>query len=404
MSASIGSLNVDVTLELARMDAQFRELQQKTARNMTQLKRQFKAASADADKSLGRIGAGGAGRALIGDLARRGLGKATGLGEGMAGTLMRGAGSLMGGSAGAALGAASAPVSALTLSKTIAGWANESGRLDDAALSVMRYGESLNKLVPSFRELGKLAKDGAISALGVFTQAGEFIGSGFDANLVNGVGDSTRAAAAAEARLAEFRRVNDPAKLGAVRGQIAAFARDQRFGAAGPKEQMRILSGEIDQLRVIESKARESKEILKAEETRLEIMRKTAELQRIETEFSDAQRENEEKIKQFKAERLADERAARIAADADSRATLDAVLRGTESDLFTQQAARLNARAGSLRNPFAAGTGVSGFGDPSGNAASAAQLTARTNALLEQAVRELRQLAETAEAQAAAAR
>lgn len=385
MSTTVGSLNVDVTLELARLEAGFKELQGKTAKNMTQLKRQFRAASADADKSLGGIGKGGAGRGAIGKiggkLAGDALGNLTGLG-GRGGDMLAGAGATGGVLAGLAL--------VFKFQSAVAGWAKESGRVDDAALSVMRYGESLTAVGKGAVDAGKSL---SVNLLGALNELGEFAGSGFDAKAVNDANNSERAAVLQEQALAKLRKENDPAKLAQTRSSITSFQRDQRFAGASPKEQQDILRNEIAALNIQEAKARSSKQILEAETIRLDRLKKEAELQKNVAESTEAQRKNYEAIELAKNARLdAQDDEKRKATEAFNK-KFDDDFRDIENSIYKERLDRVQKRAGSLRNPFEAG-GVNGFGTASNGSIIAVQ---EGNRLLAESLRILKTIEENTE-------
>jgi hypothetical protein len=347
------------------MDAQFRELQTKTSRSMAQLKGQFRAASRDANTSLGGIGKGGGGLLgnIGGKLAGRALGRTLGVGDELASTALRGAGSFIGGTAGTAISGAAGAISG---TKLITGWAQESGRIDDAALAAMRYGDAINKIVPSLSQVFGFVKDIAITGMGAANTMGELVASRFNTEEVNAYSDAMRGAIEQEAALAKLRADNDPAKLRAVRGAITGFQRDQRFAGASPKGQQGILSDEIALLKTKEDAARSNKKILDAETLKLERIQKEAELAKSIADLTDEQRRNEEAITLSRLKRM--DRADEEARNEEAKKFSDA--QKLKVNGLTDQLKKLGSNAPDSRNPFSRPV-VNGFGSATNDPGSA---------------------------------
>jgi hypothetical protein len=359
MSTSIASLGVDVTLELSKMDAQFRELQTKTSKSMAQLKGQFRAASRDANGSLGSIGKGGGGGAFgkIGSkLAGDAAGNLAGIG-GRGGDIIAGAGPAGAVAAGVAL--------VLKFHTAVANWAKESGNVDDATISVMRYGESLTAIGKGALEMGK---EISIGVLGALNQVGEFIGSGFNRDAVAEANESERAALEQEAKLADLRKKNNPEKLAAIRAQITQFQRDQKFAAGSPKDRQNMLTDEIGGLKTKEAAARADRRFLDADTIKLERMKKEADLAKIITDQSEEQRKNAEAITLSAMKR-------KDAADEETKRELDKQTKQTKQtakDALDETLKQTRDRMSSLHNPFQ-GAGVTGFGSASSGGTQALQ-------------------------------
>lgn len=377
MSTSIGSLNVAVDLDTSKLDAGLKQTERKMKAAGKQLDKEYAsmagksfgfsefAGGGGARRGYGRMaggrdreGGGGLVGGIGGALARRALGGAVG-GEGIANSIMGASGRLLGTAAGAT---AASVTGAAFGSKLIAGWANESKRLDDAALSVQRYGKALDGIIPTFSKIKDFAKDGAISALGQFTQLGELMAGG--SREVSVFNQAARGAAEGDARLAAFKALNDPARLGRTRSAIADFQRNQAFDAASPKGQQTILRGEIEALKTKEAKAKTDGRIADSLDAQLTRLQKEAELQKSITEFTAKQKENADAITRAAAERRDAEDAAKRMRFEEFSNQFDADFRDIEKGIYTDRLSRVRGQMSSLRNPFESG-GVSGFGSAS---------------------------------------
>jgi hypothetical protein len=272
----------------------------------------------------------------------------------------------------------------LKFQKAIAGWAKESGKVDNATLAVMRYGDTLTAVGKGAIDAGKAI---SVNLLGSLNLLGEWIGSGFDMGSVNADNASERGAIQQEQALAKLRAENDPAKLAATRASISQFQRDQRFAGASPKEQQRILADEVMSLKIQEDKARAAKQILVAENLRLDRLKKEAELQKLITEQTKEREEREAAIIAMRPESTPSDPTDAL------NARLDEAMKEIEGEQLSARPSRVQSRAGSLRNPFE-GAGVSGFGSASNGSLVAVQ---EGNRLLTEQLRILKTIEENTE-------
>lgn len=368
MSTSIGQLSVGVSLDLAPMEKDAKKMKAQ----LKQLDKEY-AKSGFGGGGFGSSGFGGGygksararmggggfgGGAGAGDLGSSGAGKlAKQFGGQTLGRLVGGGGeALMGLGPGAALVAGTAAI--FKLQMAVANFAKESGKLDDASLSVIRYGEALTGIGKGVKEA---AMGFAVEALGTLTRFGEFVGSGFDMGAVNAANAGERDARQQEQRRDALFAANDPKQVAAVRERIKNFQRETAFNNASAKQQQDILRGEISALAAKEKQARESRRILDAETLREERLRKEEELRKNIEAHTAKQRENEEAITRSRQDRQqADKDEAKKRADESWQRTLDA-LSGATIDVAQQSLQRVRSQQSAIVNPFSGGA-VSGFG------------------------------------------
>lgn len=381
MTASIGQLSVGVSLDLAPMEKDAKKMRAQ----LKQLdKEQQRLSSGRGPFGQSGFGSGYGRSPRAGAVGRRSIDQAMNpfAGPG-AGGLIRSFGgqaigrSLAGGGAlagaGSAGGVAAGVALVFTMQKAVANFAKESGKLDDATISVRNYGDAL-------ADIGKKVKDTAmgfaVEGLGIFTQIGNFIGSDFSREKMWAANDSDRAALTAEQRTADLVALNGGgttaeaiARRQEISRRIKDFQRDQRFNASSPKQQQSILADEIKSLKVQEDKARVARKFIEADTLRLDRLKKEAELEKNIVDFKQAQAENEEAIAAFKKKQKDDKEKADAAAEAESRKTLEEVFRATDAAAALVGIDRIREQAGRLINPFG-GSSVVGFGSavtPSGN-------------------------------------
>lgn len=404
MTASIGQLSVGVSLDLAPMEKDAK----KVRAELKKLDRETEKLNARRSGGFGTSGFGGGFASGSRGAARPGVGSAMNpfAGPG-AGQLVRSFGgqalgrSLAGGGAlagaGSAGGVAAGVALVFTLQKAVANFAKESGKLDDATISVRNYGDALG-------EVGKKVKDTAmgfaVEGLGIFTQLGDFIGSGFSREAMWSANGSDRAALKSEQDLAGLVALNGGgttqeaiARRQEISRRIKEFQRDLRFNAASPKQQQSILTDEIKSLKVQEDKARVARKFIEAETLRLDRLKKEAELEKNIVDFKQAQAENEEAIAAFKKKQKEDREKADAAAEAESRKNLEELFRSADAAAALVGIDRIREKAGRLINPFE-GSSVTGFGSAT---ATTGQFQQEGNRLLAEQLRVLRRQEELLE-------
>lgn len=369
MSTQIGELSVVVSLDTKKLDADGAVMVRKLKAQSKQLDKEYAAMAGNAfgfsDFKGGgrgrRAGGGGSYATMMGGGAGGPAEKlARTFGGQTLGRLVGGGGEALAGLGPGAIFAAGVAGMA-KLQMAVVGFAKESGKLDPATLSVINYGKALTGIGES---VAGAAKSLAVEALGTLTRFGELIGSGFSLSKLTAGENSDAAAAGAEQRLAAFKAINDPARLGKSRAAIADFTRNQAFDAASPKGQQTILRGEIAALKTKEDQAKAEGRIADSLDMKLERLRKEAELQKNIADFTEKQRKNAEDITRQAAERRDAEDATRRKRFEEFSNQFDADFKAIEQGIYTKRLDDVRSRMGSMRNPFESG-GASGFGSAS---------------------------------------